>query len=221
MDVISAIKNRRSTRAFRPTPLPHSILKEAVEVALRAPSWGNIQPWGVAILGGETLECYREAMAQRYREEHSDRADIPFPDVRRHEVLWQRNRRFSQELYEQTGMPWGDPHTRHSFRYAMTRLFDAPHLIVVHVDKDFGPWAILDAGLLMQNIMLAALEYGLGTCCMAASVRYADLLREFTRIPPSRLIVCGIAIGYPDEEAAINRFHSSREPVAEFITWHG
>lgn len=220
MDVISAIKERRSIRAFRPAPVPESILQEVVEIAIHAPSWGNIQPWGLAILSGNTLARLKEGMAQRFREEQPERADIPFLDVRKNESSRQRSRKFSRALYEQTGMPWGDSDVRRSFIYSMTLLFDAPHLMVIHVDRDLGPWSILDTGLLMQNILLTASEYGLGTCSMAISVQYPDLLRELTGIPESRLIVCGIAIGYPDAEAPINHFRSPREPVDEFVTWH-
>lgn len=220
MDVISAIKERRSTRAFRTAPVPEPILQEIVEIAIRAPSWGNIQPWGLAILSGNTMARLKEGMGQRFREEQPERADIPFLNVRKNDLSRQRSRNLSRALYEQTGLPWGDSDARRSFIYSQTLLFDAPHLMVIHVDRELGPWSILDTGLLMQNILLTASEYGLGTCCMAASVQYPDLLRELTGIPESRLIVCGIAIGYPDAEAPINHFRSPREPVDEFVTWH-
>jgi len=45
MDLVEAIRHRRSIRAFKPDPIPQEILKEIMGGALRAPSWANTQPW--------------------------------------------------------------------------------------------------------------------------------------------------------------------------------
>ena len=45
MDIVEAIQQRKSIRAFKPDPVPKEILKEILELALRAPSWANTQPW--------------------------------------------------------------------------------------------------------------------------------------------------------------------------------
>ena len=69
--------------------------------------------------------------------------------------------------------------------------------------------------------MLAAMNYGLGTCTQMAVVLYPEILRKALNIPESKLILCGVAIGYPDENAPVNKFQSEREPLDTFASWYG
>ncbi|MGQ9654748.1 MAG: nitroreductase family protein, partial [Thermodesulfobacteriota bacterium] len=67
MDVTQAVMARRSIRAFSEEPVPKEKLEEIMGAALRAPSWGNTQPWGFAIVGGAALDCIREECVEMTR----------------------------------------------------------------------------------------------------------------------------------------------------------
>ena len=101
------------------------------------------------------------------------------------------------------------------------RLFDAPNGIIIYSDKSLDQKAIINAGILAQTIALAAPAYGLGTCVMFRSVGYPNVLRELLGIPDSKIVIIGIAIGYPDPGHIINSIPRSRLPVETLAQWHG
>ena len=61
IEIVEAIRARKSIRAFLPQSVPKQILEEVLELAARSPSWGNTQPWEVIVIGGETMEQVKEA----------------------------------------------------------------------------------------------------------------------------------------------------------------
>ena len=105
--------------------------------------------------------------------------------------------------------------------------YGAPCVIYILIDRDFyfqeeiNAWLVFDCGLVAQNIMLLATDYGLGTVAQAQAVNYPDVLRKALDIPDSKLFVLGIAIGYPDEKDPINHFRSEREPLESMAKWYG
>ncbi|MBW1789819.1 MAG: nitroreductase [Deltaproteobacteria bacterium] len=104
----------------------------------------------------------------------------------------------------------------------MLRFYDAPAVIILVVDRVLDDaWPIIDIGLVSQNICLAALEYGLGTCIMRAIVDYPDVIRDVVGIPDSKRIIVGIAIGYPDEDHPVNHVKCPRERIEEMVTFIG
>lgn len=120
------------------------------------------------------------------------------------------------------GLKREDKEGRNRHQRNMAALFGAPCLVVATVPKDvLVEYAMLDIGLLLQTIALAAHDRGLGTCIMASSVHYADLLRRHGSIPGDRRVIMGAAIGYPEREAPLNSFERQRAGVAEFVTWIG
>ena len=82
-------------------------------------------------------------------------------------------------------------------------------------------YVLFDNGLLVQSVCLAAHDKGLGTCIMAMAVRDPDTLRELLPHSNDSRFVIGVALGYPDEEAPINRFERQRAQLEEFVTWAG
>jgi nitroreductase len=108
-----------------------------------------------------------------------------------------------------------------NWRRRMSQFFDAPNAVILHLDSSLSQWSLLDAGLALQNLMLAACQYGVGTCPLAAGVSYPDLIRSLLGIPESHRIVLGVALGYPDLSSPAARFRASREPMDRMVTWHG
>jgi nitroreductase len=108
------------------------------------------------------------------------------------------------------------------------RHYDAPAVIYLLTDRGFfyqtrgmNVWALYDCGAVVQNILLLATKHGLGTIVQAQAAAYPDVLRKELGIPESKIVLLGIAIGYPDWDNPINQFQTEREPLDSIATWHG
>lgn len=221
MDLIDAIESRRSIRAFRPDPVPKEVLSRILEVALRAPSTDNTQPWEFAVVTGPVLTDLKKALCEKMAHQTEFTPDIPFPIPTYKPPYLDRSKKQGKKVFEALGIARDDwPKRMEWYRY-MARFMDAPVGIILYVERYLGAYAVLDCGLFLENLMLAAMNYGLGTCAQMAVVLHPEILRKALNIPESKLIVCGVAIGYPDENAAVNKFRSEREPLGTFASWYG
>ena len=227
MDIVEAIQKRKSIRAFKPDPVPKIILKEIFDVALRAPSWANTQPWEFAIVTGQKLEKIRQAFVEKGTAAEEDSPDIPRP--REFPQIYDTRRRVvGRKVLELKGIQREDREKRGRWLLQGLRLFEAPCAIYVYIDRSFymqgdglNIWPIFDCGLVAENIMLLATKHGLGTIAQIQAVVYPDVLRKVLGIPDSKLIVLGIAVGYPDQDDPVNQLHSEREPLENVSTWYG
>lgn len=221
MDVIEAIESRKSIRAFKPDPVPKETLARILEVALRAPSTDNTQPWEFTVVTGPILVDLKKALSAKMGAPSEFHPDIPFPALSYKPPYVERSKKQGKKVFESMGIARDDwPRRMEWYRY-MARFMDAPVGLIVYVERCLGEYAILDSGLFLENVLLAAMNYGVGTCTQMAPVLYPEILREKLKIPESKLILCSVAIGYPDENAPINKFRSEREPLETFVSWHG
>lgn len=219
MDVIEAINSRYSVRAFKPDPVPRHILEELLTASQRAPSWANTQTWEFAVVGGEVMRDLREALAARAFAQDERAADIPYPEwTGKHRERRSRN---GHRLYDHMGIGRDDVEQQLNWFVSMYRFFGAPNAIYIFTERAISNWAILNIGLVSQTISLAALHFGLGSIMLAAGVSYPDTVRQKLEIPESKQILIAIAIGYPDPDAAVNKFRTERVPLGEVCTWHG
>ncbi len=227
MDIVEAISQRKSIRAFKSDPVPKEILKELMELALRAPSWGNTQPWEFAIVTGKKLEEIRQASAEKAATATPDNPDIPrprgFP-----QPYDTRYRALGRKVFELKGIGRTDKEKRMWWILQGLRLFEAPCVIYICIDRaiyqqddTLNIWPLFDCGLVAENIMLLATTYGLGTVAQIQAVLYPDVLRKVLGIPDSKLIVLGIAVGYPDRDDPVNKLRSERDPLDTVSTWYG
>lgn len=221
MDVIEGIKSRKSIRAYKTEPVPREMLEKALEVARWAASADNSQPWEVAIISGKPLAELKQMLAEKIGVMEEFKPDIPFPFPNYPPLYTKRGKENGKRLFECLGIPRGDMEKRLQWTQHMIRFFDAPAAMILYVERALGDYAILDAGMFLQNFMLACTKYGLGTCVEMGVVFYPQVLRSMLNIPESKLILCGLAIGYPDENAPVNKFRSQREPIESFANWHG
>jgi len=219
MDVIEAIKARHSVRAYRPEPVSKEILTELMEAALRAPSWANTQTWEFAIAGGEVMQELKRILAAKAYAQDERYPDIPRPE-------WpspyrERRREDGIRLYQLLAIGRNDMEKQLQWYVDMYSFFDAPNGIIVYIDRDLSVWALVNIGLIVQTIALAALNYGLGTTILASSVSYPDEVRSILKIPESKQLVLALAIGFPDSGAKANGYRSNRELLENVVTWHG
>jgi len=227
MDIVEAIQQRKSIRAFKSDAVPKEILREIMELALRAPSWANTQPWEFAIVTGKKLEEIRQAFAEKAAKGAEDNPDVPrpreFPDP-----YDTRRRVVGRKVLELKGISRDDKEKRKWWLLQGLRLFEAPCVSYIYIDRSFyqqgeglNIWPLFDCGLVAENIMLLATEHGLGTIAQIQAVAYPDVLRKVLEIPDSKLIVLGIAVGYPDWDDPVNQLRSEREPLDNVGTWYG
>ncbi|MFA4911807.1 MAG: nitroreductase [Desulfobacteria bacterium] len=222
MDIVEAIKTRKSIRNFKPDPVPKETLREILEIASRAPSAMNTQPWEFIVLSGDVLENIRRGNVEKLNS-----GALPNPE---HSVVgWpsdsvyrQRQVELAKQLFQLMDIQREDKKKRAEWMERGFRYFDAPAAIIALSDRSLseaGP--LMDVGAVMQNICLAALNYGLGTCIEDQGVMYPDVVRKFADISESKRIIIAIAIGYPNWDFPANRVESNREPLESITTWCG
>lgn len=220
LDVVEAVRTRKSIRSFKPDPVPKNVLREILEIATRAPSGVNAQPWEITVVAGEALDSIK-----RQNVENLMSATSPNPDMQggaREGVYRQRQVDLAKQLFQLMGIAREDKEKRAQWYQRGARFFDAPAAIILHMDSSIGESLnLFDMGTLAQTICLVALNYGLGTCIEGQGVHYPEVLRKHAGIPESQRIVTSIAIGYPDWDFPANKVQSEREPVDNITAWRG
>ena len=220
MEIIEAIRSRKSIRGYRPDPVPKEILREILEIATCSPSAMNTQPWEIAVITGKALDDIRRGNVEMLTSGVKPQSNIlrnPFEGVYR-----QRQVDLAIQLFRLMEISREDKEKRAQWLERGFRFFDAPAAIVLSIDTSLGgELALLDIGAICQSICLTALQYGLGTCIEDQGILFPEVIRNLTEIPESKRIVIGIAIGYPDWDFPANKVESKREPVENVTTWYG
>jgi nitroreductase len=219
-NVTEAIRSRRSCRAFAPLPIERELIAEILDIAARAPSGGNLQPWHVDVVAGTALDELkaraRAAIGHGLQptEFNVYPPQISEPDAR-------RRRACGEALYESIGIARADKPARWTQFLHNYELFGARVGLFFSLDRVFDrpQWAHL--GMFMQNIMLLAEERGLATCPQEAWAALHETVSEFLELPQDRIFYCGIAIGHADQSHPINQFRTEREPVETFARFRG
>jgi nitroreductase len=222
MKVSDAAKTRKSVRAFLDKPVPSDVLREVLETAARAPSGGNLQPWRLYAMTGEPLARFREKMHERL-------ATNPSPDPLEYHVyprdLWEPHRtwryRVGEQMYGLAGIPREDRAGRLRWFSHNYDFFGAPVAVFCYVDKRMGPPQWSDLGMYLQTLMLLLREHDLDSCPQECWSMYNALVRSFTDAPAELMLFCGMAIGYADPAAAVNKLETERAPLDEFTTFMG
>ena len=220
MDIITAIRDRHCFRAFLDRPVEPELVHTILDIARWAPSGVNSQPWQVAVVRGKTRERIGDAIIAAREAGQKENPDYPYyPDEWR-EPYVSRRKTCGLALYQALGIGREDRDKRIEAWYRNYRFFGAPVGLLFFMDRGLQTGSFLDMGMFLQNIMLAAREYGLETCPQASLAEYPDIVREILELPDDRLLLCGMALGYPDPDAPVNRFRLEREPVENFTRWY-
>ncbi len=225
MHVDDAIQNRRSVRAFKSDPVPRPLLDEIMEVARQAPSGTNVQPWHVHVVMGDMRDRLVQAVAA-YREEtretrpHDSFSEFPRASKRK-EPYTTRMRTLGKAMYGLLEIPKGDAEANWRQWGRNYEFFDAPVGLIFTIDKDLEYTSWVDIGIMLQTIMLAAKARGLDTCAQGAWNNFWTVTKPLLNIPDTEYVVCGMSLGYADETQPVNSLVAEREPVSEFVTFHG
>ena len=226
--------SRRSTRDFLPTPVPSEVIEEIIAAGLTSPSWSNTRPFVVAVAEGEVRDRLSAEFLSRFELVKTGQGEgflgkikalirrkgLPTSNwlvlKRYHKDLLPRSQRIGKELFTQMGIDRDDKDARDGFWARNYEFFGAPVELFLFTHKSLGNFAASDAGLFMQNLMLAAHAKGLGTCAQGSVAVWEDAVRKEFEISKNYSLLCGICVGYPSE-GEINKFEANRIPPSEIM----
>jgi len=220
LSVSEAILSRRSVRAFRNVPVESDVLRNIIHKAARAPSGTNIQPWRVYVVAGASRGALCERVGRAFdREAGEHDSEVRYYPVRWFEPYLSRRRELGWSLYGLLGIKKGEREKARAQHRRNFLFFDAPQgmIFTLHRDLKTGSW--LDYGMFIQNIMLLAREAGLHTCPQAAWADYHRAIREVLPISDEETVVCGLSIGYADDNAIENTLVTPRVESGHFTTF--
>jgi nitroreductase len=222
MDVMEAINERYSARDFKPDPVSKETLDKILEAALRSPSSGNSQPWEVFVSGGAITEKITRAYLDRFANDVPAKPEISgLPVPQWPQAMQERMKKITADRQKLLGIDPRDSAAMKAYRGIGGRLFSAPVLVILCMDKALTTWSVLDIGLFSQTLMLAARAHGVDSIIATAFVGQPDILRQELGIPDNLQIVTGIGLGYQKLESIINTYRSPRRSLEDVVTYRG
>ncbi len=220
--VDDAIVSRRSVRAFLPDPVDESLIREILEVASRAPSGTNMQPWRVYVTTGETKERLSRAVLESgIRAEKAKWDEYRYYPEKFFEPYYGRRRAVGYALYGHLGIGKRDVDQMRAQHDRNFVFFDAPVGMIFTIDRRLNQGSWVDYGMFLQNIMIAARGRGLHTCPQAAFAPYHRQIRPVLGIADEEIVICGMALGYEDVSKPENALRTERAPLEEWVTFSG
>lgn len=217
MSVENALLKRKSVRAFQSKPVPKTLIEELVALANHAPSNGNLQPWRVIALSGESLVKLKTKALQKLQQDGFEQPEYevyvsPMPEP-------YRTHRYAvgEALYKTIGVTREDKAGRQAQFAKNAELFGAPLGLFFYIDRRFGEGQWMDLGMYIQSLMLLLEERGLSSCAQGYWSFLHKTVASVTEANDGWMLACGLAVGYEDESANINCLESSRQHLSEFF----
>jgi len=215
MDLIKAIQERKSVRAFKPDSVLKETIEEILKLAILAPSAINLQPWDLIVVTGEERERLSRRLIKAYKEKKiscgpGNVKPLPKTFAKR----GAKTLELMTPFFEEMGV---DPNQ--FINEGSCNFYGAPVAIFFCLDDSFPKARLVDIGLALGYLILTAHEFGLGTCPIGLITAYEDEIKELLNIPENKMVVIGTALGYPDLNNPINRFKSPRDDFEKFVRW--
>jgi nitroreductase len=220
MNVLDAMRGRKSTRAFIDKPVARATIESILDAARWAPSGVNCQPWQVAVVTGTIKTRISEALLAARQARQPENPDYAYYPKDWQEPYKSRRKATGLALYQALNIGKDDAFARLKAWNGNYHFFGAPAGLLFFVDRVLSQGAWVDMGMFIENVMLAARAHGLDTCPQASLAEYPDIVRGILAIPATHALVCGMALGYADAGAPVNSYRTEREPVNAFTTWH-
>jgi nitroreductase len=219
--VEDAIRTRHSIRRFLPTQVSADTVREILDLAARAPSGTNVQPWKVYALAGPEKEALGRTITEKYLASGFEKTDFDYYPKEWVEPWLSRRRKVGADLYALLGIVKGDKERMTEQWLRNYRFFDAPVGLIFTIDRIFGSGMLLDYGMFMGNLMLAARAFGLDTCPQAAFSDFQNTIQQTLGFPENERVICGMALGYADPEAPENQLITERVAAETFADLRG
>ena len=219
--VLAALESRSAVRGYLDRPVPRQVIDTILTAAARAPSGNNSQPWRVHVLTGPAKDRLGDAILAGRR----DGADDPAPEYDYYPQDWpepyrSRRRTNGWELYGLLGIGKGDRVKSRAWHDENFRFFGASVGMILTRDRRLGLGSLIDLGMFMEGVAVAARGLALDTCPQAAFAHYHAVIRQQLQLPPEDMVICGMALGTADPAAKANHLRTEREPVQGFATFH-
>ena len=220
--VDEAIASRRSVRAFLPTPIDEATIRDILEVAARAPSGTNMQPWHVYVVTGDTMKGISNAVLNSgIRAEKIAWDEYKYYPDQFFEPYLTRRRTVGFGLYNALGIGRREVERMREQHDRNFVFFDAPVGMIFTIDRRLNQGSWVDLGMFLQNIMIAARGRGLHTCPQAAFAPYHRQIRPVLGMADEEVLVCGMALGYEDPSKPENQFRTERAPLEDWVKFRG
>ena len=216
MNVSEALQQRKSIRQFLSTPVSNETLQGLLAESARAPSGGNVQPWRVFVINGDTMARFRTHVADRTEPE---RPAYPIYPKELKEPYRSSRFKVGEDMYALLNISREDKAARFAHLARNFEFFGAPSAFFCFVDRQMGPPQWSDLGMFLQSFMLLAKSKGLDTCAQEAWATKPDTVAEFVDAPEELMLFCGMAIGHADPAAPVNALVSDREPTENWATF--
>lgn len=219
MNVIEALEERKSTRAYLGKEVEQAVIKKILEAARHAPSGSNTQPWQVAVVTGEAKIKLQTKIEQAFRGGDKGQADYPYYPVEWLPPYASRRKECGLLMYKTLGIKREDKDRQLDQWAANYRAFDAPVVLLFFIDEVMQTGSYIDYGMFLQSLMLAAVDQGLATCPQASFADYPEIIKAELGYPEKTVLLCGMALGYEDKEALVNSYRTPREDVDSFTRY--
>jgi nitroreductase len=220
LSVSAAVARRISVRAFQSAPVDPALIADVLTRATRAPSGGNLQPWRLFVLTGDSMARFRALMETRMSAEPGGEApEYAVYPANLKEPYRTRRYEVGEAMYGLLDIPRSEKFARLAWLQNNDRFFGAPAAAFCFTDRIMGPPQWSDLGMMLQTAMLLFQEAGLGTCAQEAWSRWPKTVADFVGAPAELMLFCGLAIGHPDPDAAVNRLVTARASAADVITF--
>ncbi len=214
MDVSEAVLSRSSVRAFKSTRVSNQLIKKILKKAFRSPSGGNLQPWKIYIVNGNSMNKFLK-FVKEWKDPEAPAYDIYPPKLK--EPYRTYRYELGEQMYSLLNIPREDKEGRINQVLKNFEFFGAPCGLFCFIDKTMGPPQWSDLGMFLQTFMLLAREEGLDTCAQEAwSIKHSSV-SEFLKVDQDHILFCGMAIGYRDENSPINNLKSERKPFDKAV----
>jgi nitroreductase len=219
MDTLSAITSRHSVRQFLDRPVDRELMEKILEAARYSPSGANLQPWQVAVVTGKTRDKLSRAIINAAGKR------TPHPEEQYYPEEWfepYKSRRFAtgMALYDALGIKREDKERRIAQWNRNYEFFGAPVGLLFFLDHRMGQGAWVDMGILIQSVMLAATDLGLGSCAQASIADYPEVVRKVLGTADGMVLAFGLSLGYEDPGAPVNQYRVKREELGDFCQWY-
>jgi len=216
---LELIAHRHCKRAYLDQPVPREILQQVFEAAANAPSSQNNQPWELAVLVGEARDGLSAKLCKDFDEGVAPNPDYQNRPKEMPKLLAARTSEYGQAFFDYKGIDRNDEAARKAHRRENFVFFGAPVELIFHLPANAAAGTFLDLGLFMQNVMLGLRLHGLSSCPQFSVASYSNTVRGHLGLSKDRIIISGMAVGFADEAASINRFVPARAPTTEFVCW--
>ena len=218
MEVLEGIKTRRSTRGFKPDPVPKDVINRILEAVSNTPSYTNTQPWEVVVVSGKKKDELSRVIFDLAKAKAPTGPDLPMPKD------WptehgKRSGEHGARRLATLGIDRGDEEGRQKLNLMNYEFYGAPCAAFLFIDGSLGEWSIFDMGLFAQNLILAAHALGVESVLQASVTNYAPQIKKFLGVAESKKLIICISLGYPDEGTKLNAYRSIKQKAEEFTKW--